>query len=150
MEIRKAKRKDIESLIENRIEFLSLIRDIDNEDELRVALKDYLEKHIEDDTLVIYIGLINNKIVASAILTIYERIPTAACISGKMATLLNVYTVKEYRRKGFAKEIVRNILRDAKEIGVVKVQLEYTDDGYELYRDLGFSPLNREMAIILE
>lgn len=150
MEIRKAKRKDIESLIENRIEFLSLIRYMDNEEELRVALNDYLEKHIEDDTLVIYIGLINNKIVASAILTIYERIPTSACISGKMATLLNVYTVKEYRRKGFAKEIVRNILKDAKELGVVKVQLEYTDDGYELYRDLGFSPLNREMAIILE
>ena len=55
MEFRRANEKDIPALVENRLEFVQLIRKIENIDNVREATVKYLEEHIAKDDMVIFI-----------------------------------------------------------------------------------------------
>ena len=59
-------------------------------------------------------------------------------ITGKTGTVLNVYTKPEYRKKGYAKKLMNMMLEDAKAENVSKIELKATEDGYSLYRSIGF------------
>ena len=59
-------------------------------------------------------------------------------ITGKTGTVLNVYTKPEYRKKGYAKKIMNMMLEDAKAENVSIIELKATEDGYSLYRSVGF------------
>lgn len=149
MELRKAELRDIEALVDNRLEFVCSIREIENRDEFRKHTKEYMKKHLEGDSLVAFIALDNGKIVSSCILCIYETLPIPSCISGKAGLLLNVYTLKDYRYQGLAYRLLMKLIKEAKSMGVGKIQLDYTDDGYPLYKKIGFEKLDREMVLKL-
>lgn len=59
-------------------------------------------------------------------------------ITGKTGTVLNVYTKPEYRKKGYAKKLMNMMLEDAKAENVSNIELKATEDGYSLYRSVGF------------
>lgn len=149
MEVRKAELRDIEALVDNRLEFVCSIREIENRDEFRKHTKEYIRKHLGGESLVAFIALDNRKIVSSCILCIYETLPIPSCISGKAGLLLNVYTLKDYRYQGLAYSLLRKLIKEAKSMGVGKIQLDYTDDGYPLYKKIGFEKLDREMVLNL-
>lgn len=149
MVIKKAGKDEIDLLTENRMEFVSLIRDISNKDEFKENTRKYLKNYIEKDNLISYIAMEQEKIVSSCILCIYETLPTPSCINGKSGLLLNVYTLEGYRRKGLAIKLLEKLIQDAKALGVDKILLDYTDDGYGLYKKLGFEELDRQMRLKL-
>lgn len=149
MEIRKATKADIDLLVENRMEFVKSIRDIANEDEFKIETKKYLDCHLEDDSMLCYIGVDEGKIVSSCILCIYQTLPTPSSLSGKNGLLLNVYTVIDYRRRGFAKKLLTQLIQDAKSSKLSRIHLDYTEDGYPLYCSLGFVKKEHEMSLNL-
>lgn len=149
MDIRKAKLSDIDMLVDNRLEFVCSIRTIANKEEFRIRTREYLQKHLEDDSLLSYIAVDDGKIIASCILCIYETLPIPSCLSGKTGLLLNVNTLKEYRRQGLAYCLLTKLIGEAKLLGVGKILLDYTDDGYPLYKKIGFEELDREMVLKL-
>ena len=51
---------------------------------------------------------------------------------------MNVYTKTEYRKKGYAKKLMNMMLEDAKAENVSNIELKATEDGYSLYRSVGF------------
>ena len=51
---------------------------------------------------------------------------------------MNVYTKPEYRKKGYAKKLMNMMLEDAKAENVSIIELKATEDGYFLYRSVGF------------
>ena len=51
---------------------------------------------------------------------------------------MNVYTRPEYRKKGYAKKLMNMMLEDAKAENVSIIELKATEDGYSLYRSVGF------------
>ena len=57
-----------------------------------------------------------------------------AFINGKTGTALNVFTRESCRRKGYARKIMDKLIADAKDMGVVVIDLKSTEDGYSLYR----------------
>jgi hypothetical protein len=99
MEIRLATYDDIEMLVDNRMEFVTSIRNIANEAEFRKETKKYLENHIEDGSMFFYICVEEGKIISSCLLCINQTIPTPSSLNGKSGLLLNVYTIEGYRRK---------------------------------------------------
>lgn len=149
MEIRKAISSDIDMLVDNRIKFVCSIRNIEKIDEFRIHTKEYLQKQLGKDSLIAFIAIDNDKIVSSCILCIYETLPTPSCINGRAGLLLNVYTIKEYRHQGLAYCLLTKIIEEAKKLEVGKIQLDYTDDGYPLYKKIGFEKLDREMLLKL-
>ncbi|MDR3645602.1 MAG: GNAT family N-acetyltransferase [Clostridia bacterium] len=148
MEFRKAGMEDIDLLTENRMEFVTAVSHIQNPEEFRRATKEYLREHLEDD-LIYYICTDAGKIVSSCLLCIYRTLPLPSAINGKHGLLLNVYTLKEYRRQGLAKSLISNLICDAREMGVSRISLNYTDEGYPLYQELGFVKCDREMEMKL-
>lgn len=149
MEYRKAKRQDINAFVDYRMEFVMLIRDIDNSEDFRCKTQDYLNEHIDSDDLVIYLAYDNNKIVSSCMACIFQTAPLPSCPEGKIAELLNVYTICGYRRKGIAEKLLSMLLLELKEKNVQKVILDYTMDGFHLYQKVGFTELDHQMQLKL-
>lgn len=149
MEIRKAILNDINMLAENRLEFICTIRDIENKEDFFISTQSYLQNHLADDSFISYIAVDDGKIVSSCILCIYDTLPIPSCLNGKAGLLLNVYTLKEYRHQGLAYTLLSKLINEAKQRGVGKIHLDYTDDGYPLYKKLGFKELDREMVLKL-
>ena len=56
----------------------------------------------------------------------------------KAGIVLNVYTCQSYRRRGYAKQIMEVLLKEAKRLELSVVELKSTEDGYPLYRSVGF------------
>jgi ribosomal protein S18 acetylase RimI-like enzyme len=75
-----------------------------------------------------------------------------AFMSGKTGIVLNVYTRPESRRQGHARKLMEAMLADAKAMDLAVIELKATDDGYPLYRSLGFeddSTTHRAMRMML-
>lgn len=66
----------------------------------------------------------------------------------RRATILNVYTYPEFRRKGIARRVMEVILNWLRKQGYAAVWLHASEHGRSLYEDLGFEPGN-EMRLML-
>lgn len=145
MEYKKLEIGEIDAFVENRIEFVSIIRNIENVDLFRRKTRQYIEEHINSDDLIIYIALDKGERVSSCMLCIFETIPFPSSLNGKAGELLNVYTKQKYQRQGHSKKLIKLLMDEARKKEVSKIILEYSDEGYPLYKSLGFKEIDRQM-----
>ena len=87
---------------------------------------------------MVYLARTEKDIVSCAFLLIVDKPMSPSFITGKTGTVLNVYTKPEYRKKGYAKKLMNMMLEDAKAENVSNIELKATEDGYSLYRSVGF------------
>ena len=66
----------------------------------------------------------------------------------RRATILNVYTQPEYRRRGIARDLMQTMIAWCRSEGLARVTLHASDDGRHLYESLGFEVSN-EMRLKL-
>ena len=149
VEFRRATREDVAAFAAIRVEFLTLIRTIEDADEFYRHTLDYLYAHIDQDDLLIYLAVDQGKIVSTCMACLFQTAPLPSCITGRSAELLNVYTLSDYRRMGLAETLIRLLIEALQQRGVEKVLLDYTDDGLPLYEKLGFTRLPYEMQLKL-
>lgn len=129
--------KELPTFIEMRINQLreeGATEDID----LRPALKDYYNRHMENGTFVSWLAMDGNKIVGTSGMSFVEKPPYFGCPSGKMGLLSSMFTDPNYRRMGIAKELLTRVVNAAKEYGCGTVQITASDMGVHLYTDFGF------------
>ncbi|BCN30829.1 GNAT family N-acetyltransferase [Anaeromicropila herbilytica] len=150
MEYRRANRDDVDLLVHNRIEFVTSIRKISDIEGFQSRTRQYLEEHIDKDDMIVFIAIDNNQIVSSCMVCIVQTVPKPSCPNGISAELLNVYTLNEYRRNGYAEKLIHMLIQEVKSLGVEKIVLDYTDMGLPLYEKLGFKPLHNQMQLSLE
>lgn len=140
MIIDKASEKEIDELVKLRLAYLQedlgaiLEQDMQY---LQEALPQYFRNHLNRD-LLIYVVREAEEIVTCAFLLIIEKPMSPMFITGKTGTVLNVYTRPEYRKKGYAKQLMNVLLKDAKINELSVVELKATEDGYHLYQSVGF------------
>ena len=79
-----------------------------------------------------------NEIVGTSGMSFVEKPPYFGCPSGKIGLLSSMYTVKEYRRQGIAKELLARVMDEARQYGCGAVQITASDMGVLLYMDFGF------------
>lgn len=149
MEFRKGTPEDLEMLTQNRMDFVTSIAPAENLGDFRQATRQYLAEHLRDGSLFYYVCIDGGRIVSSCILCVYRTLPIPSSPGGKSGLLLNVCTVREYRRRGLAKTLITRLIEDARAMGLRKLSLDYTDAGYPLYRSLGFVKCNRDMEMRL-
>ena len=92
-----------------------------------------------DKDLFVYVIRENQAIVACAFLLTIEKPMSPSFKNGKTGIVLNVYTCQSYRRRGYAKKIMEILLEEAKRMELSVVELKSTEDGYSLYRSIGFT-----------
>ena len=140
MRIEKAGFADVDALTTLRLEYL--IEDngsLEHSDAemIRNNLPGYIREHLKKD-LFAYVIREDDTIVSCAFLLIVMKPMSPAFINGKTATILNVYTLPAYRRRGYARMLMNAMITDAKELNIDVIELKATEDGYDLYRSVGF------------
>ena len=149
MEFRRATKADVEAFVDVRVEFVTQIRTIADVDDFRARTLEYLTDHIERDDLLVFLALEDGEIVSSCMASLYQTPPVPSCRTGCTAELLNVYTKREFRRRGIAEQLIRMLFTQLQARGVETVLLDYTEDGLPLYQKLGFSLLPHQMELKL-
>ena len=149
MEFRRATKADVEAFVDVRIEFVTQIRTIADVDDFRARTLEYLTDHIEKDDLLVYLAVEDGRIVSSCMASLYQTPPVPSCRTGHTAELLNVYTKREFRRRGLAEQLIRMLFTQLQARGVETVLLDYTEDGLPLYQKLGFVVLPHQMELKL-
>ena len=146
---RKANISDIPELINLRILFLKEIYPNASEsldDRLADHLTTYLQEYLAKDSFVNWFAEANGKAVASAGILFYNQPPLYHNLDGKVAYILNVYTLPDFRRKGIAKALLQKILQEAKDRNTGKVSLHTSELGRSLYEQFGFVAGGNEMT----
>lgn len=101
------------------------------------ALPDYYRGHLNKD-LFVYICLNGDRIISCCFLLVDEKPSNPDFLNGKTGTVLNVYTDPEHRHHGYAKKLIEMMLEDARQMHLDFVELKATEDGYGLYKKVGF------------
>lgn len=137
IEYRRLFEKDLDTFIDMRINQLreeGAKEDID----LRPALKDYYNRHMADSTFVSWLAVDGEIIVGTSGMSFVEKPPYFGCPSGRMGLLSSMFTSKDYRRCGIAKELLSRVVNEARKYGCGTVQITASDMGVLLYTDFGF------------
>lgn len=137
IEYKKLTPKELDTFIEMRINQLLEEGATENID-LRPALRDYYERHMGDGTFVSWLAVDGERIVGTSGMSFVEKPPYFGCPSGKIGLLSGMFTDREYRRKGIAKELLTRVVDEARRFGCGTVQITASDMGVLLYTDFGF------------
>jgi GNAT superfamily N-acetyltransferase len=141
MNVEKAGVDDIDVLVKLRLDYLCEDHGSLSEDDRTVIRRDlpgYFQAHLAKD-LFVYVIREDHVIVSCAFLLIIEKPMSPSFINGKSGIVLNVYTCPSARRKGYAGAVMRTMISDAKEKNLSVIELKSTEDGYRLYRSVGFT-----------
>ena len=140
MIVEKARPDDINELVELRLAYLQEDNGTLEEEtvrKIRQSLPDYYRTTLNKD-LFVYLIRENEEIVSCAFLLIVTKPMSPAFINGKTGTILNVYTRPSARRKGYARKIMNALIEDAERMELSRMELKATEDGYPLYKTVGF------------
>jgi len=139
--LRKLNENDKELFIKLRMAYFLDYYDISEDEMLQIKnnLNKYFDKHINKDDFIGMIAEYNGNIASVVYMIIAEKPANPHFIDGKTGTLMNVFTYPEYRKKGIAQKLIKEIINEAKERGVGYIDLMATDAGYSLYKNLGFN-----------
>lgn len=106
--------------------------------DLKPALRDYYARHMADGTFVSWLAVDEDRIVGTSGMSFVEKPPYFGCPNGRVGLLSSMFTAKDYRRRGIAKELLSRVVNEAKEYGCGTVQITASDMGVFLYTDFGF------------
>lgn len=140
--LRKATKDDIPELAILRTRFLEEILGKDERAPLLISeLKTYFNNAFDDNLIHIWVAESESQIVSTSTMVIWHAPIGFDGLgkSGKRGYVLNMFTIKEFRRQGIALQLLKKLLNDAKELNLERVHLHATQDGYNLYENLGFA-----------
>lgn len=150
---RKATINDLDDLVRLRIEFLKEVQKIEtrqySEEELSTALREYLSKSMINDEFVAWLAISESEIIATSGLCFFQITPGFTLIDGKIAYILNIYTLPNWRGKGIGKQVFDHILQEAIGRGYKRISLHASDDGRPIYEKFGFRLTGDEMELRL-
>lgn len=150
MEYRVTDANDIGMLMDVRLSMLRIVNDLPVDyifdDELVVSSRRYFLEG--DQTTVVAVD--DGRCVACASMSYIEIMPTFSHPSGKRAHLMNVYTEKDYRRRGIARQLVNMLIEDARAHDVTEISLDAKESGRPLYESIGFKASEECMVIDIQ
>jgi GNAT superfamily N-acetyltransferase len=112
------------------------------------ATADYLKKAIPEGSFRSWLACDHGRVVAGGAVVISAWPAHAYDLECRRATILNVYTEPEYRRRGIARQIMDAMIAWCKQEGFARVSLHASKQGRHLYESLGFEDSN-EMRLNL-
>ena len=132
---------DIGELGRLRLEYLSEdFGELTSEQEEKLVheIAPYLRWHLGTGLMVFVARDDEAGIVSCAWLLLIEKPPSPRFLHGRTGTLFNVYTHPDWRRRGLASRVMEALIEDARLRHLDLLELNATEDGYPLYRTLGF------------
>lgn len=140
MNIDVANKNDINDLVNLRIEYLLSDYKVIEEDKLKTIrnnLPTYFMEHLNKD-LFAYVCRNNNEIIGCAFLYVSYKPSNPSFINGRIGTVMNAYVKENYRKQGIGKKLLESLINKGKELDLDYIDLQATEDGYNLYKKIGF------------
>ena len=140
MNIDIANTNDIDTLVNLRVEYLLSDYKVIEDDKLttiRNNLPTYFMEHLNKD-LIAYVCRNNDEIIGCSFLYISYKPSNPSFINGRTGTVMNVYVKENYRKQGIGKRLMESIINKGKELELDYIDLQSTEDGYNLYKSVGF------------
>ncbi len=78
----------------------------------------------------------------NALPSVRKRNGSAEVVTGRQGLIVNVYTEREWRRRGVAALLMRQVLHDVEELDLGSIVLHASAEGRTLYESLGFEATN--------
>ena len=108
----------------------------------------YLQTSMANGSFRAWLAADGSRIVAGGAVIISPWPAHPYDLECRRATILNVYTDPEFRRRGIARQLMQTMIAWCKCEGFARITLHASDDGRHLYESLGFEPSN-EMRLNL-
>ncbi len=140
---RKLTKAELEIFINMRIaqlteEYTNTGRSVPEGVDLKTALRDYYQRHMEEGTFVSWLAMDGDKIIGTSGMSFVEKPPYFTCPTGRLGLLSSMYTDPRYRREGIAKELLHRVVEEARAYGCGAVHITASDMGVKLYTAYGF------------
>lgn len=107
----------------------------------------FFRKKLGDHSLIEWIVLDNDRIIATAAIVFYEFPPTYTNKSGIKGYITNMYTAPEYRGRGIATSLLDKLVEEAKSRKVEKLWLGASKLGRPVYLKYGFKETNEWLEL---
>ena len=150
-QIRLATRSDLDIISEHRARMFSDMGELPAKlfESFLAQSKETLHRMFERNQYIGWLASLHDqpeKIVAGAGVQLREMPPRPQpdangkidIVSGRQAIIQNVYTEREWRRRGLATLLIKKIIDWTSEEGIASLVLHASDEGRALYEQLGF------------
>lgn len=141
IKIRRVEEVDISSMVRHRIDYLTEMQGVrDNAfmEQLKTEMSGFFLKGILNGSFMALVAESDGIILAYGGMVIREIPGDFNRSSYLEADILNMYTIPAARRNGISTLILKQLLSEAKSMGITKVALHTSKDGEKLYRSVGF------------
>ena len=154
MRYRRATINDVGTLVNFRIRFLNELGNHPENEEtkiLRNSLKQYFSESIPSNYFVGWLAECEGKIVGTSGMVVWQMPGRYGGLEeGRLGYILNMYTVPEARGKGICTQLLDELMKEARKLGLKYLQLHASEDGVGIYKKAGFTyPKQVEMIMRL-
>ncbi len=147
--IRKALPEEAEFLAEIRIRQL-LDEGSTMKYDTRRDMTEFFRRRISDGSYIQLIAEVDGEFASTAGLMLQEYPPSISWQGAKRGYIASVYTSPEYRRRGYAKLLINELINEARERGLGNLWLLASREGRYLYKDCGFDDERKGRDIYME
>jgi ribosomal protein S18 acetylase RimI-like enzyme len=139
---------DIPALVDLRIEFLRIVKDsgLPDEAEWRAHFAALFARELASGALLVWVAEEGGRIVGASGLRLPRQPEGQTSPEGE---ILNMYTIRECRRRGIGSELLSLAIAEARARGLERLRLQPTDLGRPLYLRAGFCDEDRDMVLEL-
>lgn len=138
MIIREITSTDIETITRMRMQMLDEVTEDPLPKELENQIRRFVWKHIQDNTCLGVVAEKDGKVVADAVIYLFETMPDEVNVRGLTAMLYSVYTLPEFRGHGIMARVLPEVIRLAREAGAVELKMTAEKKAIPLYERMGF------------
>ena len=138
--IRLANLDDLDALVQLRLGFAREVGDPDADmTPLAEATREYLAAKMPTGEYRAWVAEVDDGIVAVSGLVLFENLPRNRNLSGLEAYITSMYTIPEWRGKGVATGLLREILTFVKGTDARRAWLRATEAGWPIYAKAGLT-----------
>ena len=140
--VRKVTENDIDTMIFHRVNYLTEMqgeRDSATIEKLRTELSLYFRQGIANGSFTALVAEYNSKVVSYGAIVLHTVPGDFNCSSYLEGDILNMYTVPEARKQGVSTVVLKQLISEAKSLGLTKLALHTSVAGEKLYRSAGFN-----------
>ena len=149
MTIREITPEDIEIIARVRIQMLDEVTEEPLPEGLEDQIRRFVWRHMRDRTCLGVVAEKDGRVIADAVIYLFETMPDEVNVKGLTAMLYNVYTLPEYRGGGIMAKMLPEVIRLAREAGAVELKMTAEKKAIPLYQRMGFHVNDDAMKMVL-
>ena len=147
IDIRIASKDDIENLMSIRLEMLKVVNNLPEDYEYSEEMIRESRDYFLNGNHITVLALAGDKVIGCSSMCFIRIMPTFDHPSGRRAHLMNVYTKREYRRRGIARKMLELLIGETWKSGATEISLDTTASGRLLYESMGFTESSECMVL---